>query len=106
MSKDTKNPTPEQQMLAIISTNDDASASVKCMEVARGMVKESDNLIADLHKEQLWRGDKIMILNDQNEQMRKALKKVVLEIGVLKHNWDYRTKEFMPDVIEILYPES
>lgn len=35
-------------------------------------------------------------------EMSEALKAVRLELGMIEHNWDYRTKEFMPDVIKIL----
>lgn len=50
----------------------------------------------------LQRLKRLSYLEKNNKELLEALKKVQLQVGQIKHNWDYREKTYMPFVTEAL----
>jgi len=43
----------------------------------------------------------LLVYGGERRQMN-ALKKVQLQVGQIKHNWDYKEKTYMPFVVEVI----
>ena len=45
-------------------------------------------------------------LLEQRDELLKALQAVVLQNGMIPHNWDYREKNYMPEVIAVIKKDT